>query len=215
MKSLYCALAALVIVAGSANALDMKSATPLGHTGDGSSRVAYACDDGNLDNAYFQASAAAYGNAFDVGAGGPLSRVEFWHYGWFTVVGPYDYDLKVYDETTCTEIASIPLVAADAFDSDQFEEEDLCDFGVDVSGPIVVAVNALSCFDPTDCYPDVYFDQTGVFDGCDRIVTVADPTLDCSLPVLNGDFTVRINVDECGSTPTEEASWGQLKGLYR
>lgn len=216
MKSLYCALAALVIVAGSANALDVKSATPMGHTGS-SGRVAYACDDGNLDNAYFENALTGYGNAFDVGAGGPLSSVEYWHYGWATLVGPYDYNLRVYDDGTCTEIGSIALQAADAFSSDQLEVEDLCDYGINVSGAIVVAVEPLSCSTPTDCYPDVYFDQTGVFDGCDRIIDVVGLT-GCGGPpngVANGDLTVRITVDECGVVPTEEHSWSAVKGLYR
>ena len=205
------ALALVVVLAVPAFAADVKLGNPH-QAPESSGRIGFLCDDGNLDNAYFALEQTVYGNAFDVGAGGPLSYVEYWHYGWFTLQGPYDYNLKVFDDATCTEIASIPLGAADAFDHDELEQEELCAYGVNVSGAIVVGVEPLSCFDPGDCYPDVYFDQTGPFDGCDRIIPLAAP--DCTSPV-NGDFTIRITVDECGGTPTSEETWGGVKSLYR
>ena len=205
-------VALAVVLAVPAFAADIK--TPNLHDAPfNNGRVAFVCDDDVLENAYFENELTAYGNAFDVGAGGPLSVVGFWHYGWFTQVGPYDYNLKVYDEATCTEIASIPLEAADAFDHDEFEEEDLCAYGVNVSGQIVVAVEPLSCAGPTDCYPDVYFERIAPINACSRIVDVATGA---GCDVANqDDFLLRITVDECGGTPTEDNTWGGVKNLYR
>jgi hypothetical protein len=44
-------------------------------------------------------------------------------------------------------------------------------------------------------------------------VLVADPS-DCNIPYGNGDFVLRIGVDEC-PTPTESTSWSQIKANYR
>jgi hypothetical protein len=182
------------------------------HHQDSSPRVAYQCDDGWLDNAYYENQGYGYGNGFSVGAGGPLSWIDFWHYGWSTWQGESQYQLHIFDEGTCTEVASIgPYAAADAYDMDQEEIEDLCGSGVSVTGDISVLVEPLSCASATDCYPDVYFDQTGTADGCDRVQDLAAP--DCS-PYWNGDFVLRIGVDECGS-PVEPTSWGGLKASYR
>jgi hypothetical protein len=175
-------------------------------------RLLYQCDDGFLDNAYFQNQGYVYGNAFNVGAGGPLSFVDFVHFGWNTWSGPSQYILHVYDEGTCTEIAALgPYTADDAYNSDVEQLQDLCATGVAVTGQISVLLEPLSCVAPNDCYPDVYFDQTGNLDGCDRVFPLTAP--DCT-PYLNGDFVFRIGVDECG-TATQSVTWGNVKALYR
>ena len=207
------AVALVAMMAVPAFAADIKSPN-LHDAPFNSGRVAFTCDDDVLSSAYFANALSAYGNAFDVGAGGPLSHVEFWHYGWFTLAGPYDYNLKVYDEATCTEIASIPLVAAHAFDHDELAVEDLCTYGIAVSGAIVVAVEPLSCAAPTDCYPDVYFDDVAPVNDCTRIVDTTGPS-GCDVGGFLNDHVLRISVDECGGTPTDEASWGGVKNLYR
>ena len=175
-------------------------------------RVYYQCDDGWLDNAYYQNQGYVYGNAFDVGAGGPLSYVDFFHFGWYTWSGPSQYNLRIYDDLTCTLITTIgPYTADDAYDHDVEQIQDLCPAGVVVTGQVGVLLEPLSCAAPSDCYPDVYFDQTGNFDGCDRVFPISAPS--CT-PYMNGDFVFRIGVDEC-ETATKSVSWGGVKALYR
>jgi hypothetical protein len=175
-------------------------------------RLLYMCDEGYLDNAYYENQGYVYGNAFDVGAGGLLSFIDFVHHGWFTWSGPSQYNLRVYDDATCTEIAVLgPYTADDAYSTDVEQLQNLCVENLVVTGQIGVLLEPLSCYQPTDCYPDVYFDQTGFFDGCDRVFPISAP--DCT-PYMNGDFVMRIGVDEC-DTPTQNATWGSVKALYR
>jgi hypothetical protein len=200
----------LVALAVPAMAVDTKG---LIHHQVAGPRVAFQCDDGFLDNAYYENQGYVYGNAFSVGAGGPLSTLEFWHYGWSTWSGPSQYNVHVYDDMTCTEIAVLgPYTADDAYYGDVDQFQDLCPEGLNVTGDVAVMVEPLSCASPTDCYPDVYFDQTGTFDGCDRLFPISAP--DCS-PYMNGDFVLRIFVDECGNTPAHNVSWGALKATYK
>lgn len=205
------ALFAAAMLVTPAIAFDMKG--NVHHQAPANPREIYQCDDGFLDNAYFENQGYAYGNAFNITTPGPLSTISYWHHGWFTLFGPYAYNVHVFDDATCTPICVIgPLEAADAYDHDEFEVEDLCDFQCAVTGNTIVAVEPLSCSAPNDCYPDVYFDQTGVFDGCDRILNLAAP--DCS-PQLNGDFVLQITVDECQPSPVQTSTWGHLKSIYR
>jgi hypothetical protein len=219
MKRLYCALAALGLLAAVATpglAIDVRGPNHHDAPFAGDPRVAYSCDEGFLDNGYFQDNLTAYSNAFAGVVAGPLTTIEYWHYAWFEVHGPYDYNVLVYDEDTCTEICAIgPLQAADAYDHDELESENLCDFGCNVDGNVVVGVQPLTVSPFGYYHPTVYFDQTGAFDGCDRLVDVASG-VGCDTPFMNGDFTIRIAVDECdGGTPTETTSWSQIKSEYR
>src|SRR5512143_2664564 len=81
-----------VAVAAPAMAVDLKGYVH--HQAPGP-RVLYQCDDGWLDNAYYENQGYVYGNAFNVGAGGPLSYVDFWHFGWYTWSGPSQYNLHI------------------------------------------------------------------------------------------------------------------------
>jgi len=215
MKQACYGLLALLFVAGLAApalAYDMKG--NVHHQGPQGPRMFYQCDDGNLDNGYYENQYVAYGNAFDVSASpGPLSWISFVHFGWFTLHGPYNYNIRVYDDLTCTQMCLIgPLEAADAYDHDEIEMEDLCTYQCMLTGPSAITVEPLSCYSSTDCYPDLYFDQTGPMDGCDRIIDINAP--DCT-PVLNGDFVLQVTVDECTPVPAEQVNWGTLKAIYR
>lgn len=216
MKSLYSALVACAIVAlavAPASALDVKA---FGGQSDHSSRVAYSCDEGAQDSAFYQNQGSLYGNAFDTGAGGPLSVVDFEHFG-FGFPGPYDYNIVVYAEGTCTVVGSVNgLSAVDAATVPGAESVDVCDADIQVSGSTVVTVEPLTCAAPNDCYPDVFFDASGVVNSCGRIVTGG---AGCDTPAQGSagplDFLLRASVDECGSTPTEVVTWSNVKNSYR
>ena len=78
----------VVVMAAPAMAIDTKGYV---HHQVVRPRVPYQCDDGWLDNAYYQNQGYVYGNAFDVGTGGFLAVVDFWHFGWYTWSGPSQY----------------------------------------------------------------------------------------------------------------------------
>ncbi len=183
-------------------------------------RTGFHCDDGFLDNAYYQHQGYVYGNAFDVGTGGALSFIAFWHYGWQTLDGPYDYNIRVFDEATCTEIAVITgLQADDAASTDQEEMRALLQYNVQVTGLISVLIEPLSCASPTDCFPCVYFDDTDPMNGCGRVFPLSAPQ--CT-PFDNRDFVLRIEVggagaccliDSCAVLEDALCSW--LDGIYQ
>lgn len=216
MKTLYCALAACTIVAlmaAPASALDVKA---FGGQSENSSRAAFSCDEGAQDNAFYQNQGSFFGNAFDVGAGGPLSQVDFEHFG-FGFAGPYDYNLVVLDEATCTVVGTVNgLSAQDAGTTAAQEIVDTCDEDIQVSGNTVVTVEPLTCLAANDCYPDLFFDSTGVVNSCGRIVAGG---AGCDTPAQSAtgplDFLLRITVDECEPTPTESVSWSHMKNTYR
>jgi hypothetical protein len=160
-------------------------------------RFMFQCDDGFLDSAYYQHQGYVYGNAFDVGTGGALAFIAFWHYGWQTLDGPYDYNIRVFDEATCTEIAVITgLQADDAASTDQEERRALLQYNVLVTGLISVLIEPLSCASPTDCFPCVYFDFTDPMNGCGRVFPLSAPR--CT-PYDARDFVLRIDVDVPGA----------------
>ncbi len=178
-----------VVVAAPTLAADLKGFV---HHQVAGPRDLYQCDEGFLDNAYYQNQGYVYGNAQDVGTGGLLSLVVFWHHGWFTWSGPSQYNLRIYDDLTCTEIATLgPFTADDAYDHDVEQVQDLNPANVYVSGQVGVLLEPLSCASPTDCYPCVYFDMTGNVDGCDRTFAIDSPN--CT-PVGWGDFVFRFEV---------------------
>lgn len=213
---------ALLILAGlclatSAMAVDLnKRATgqiPAGTTGF-TLDANFTCDNNSPSSAWFQADNQRFGNVFTFPAGSQLSRLEFVHFGFSTLVGPYNYDLELWDPTTCTLINTANgLSAANAFSTIQTEIEDLCARNLFASGTVAVTVDANSCFDPTDCYPDVLYDDN-LFVVCPIIVDV--PTVTC-LDVSDqaGPFMLRVDYDTCPPTSTVPSSWGKVKSLYR
>jgi hypothetical protein len=180
-----------------------------------SPRDCYSCDEDWLDNGLYQSNQMVYGNAFDVGAGGPLSLIEFYHYSWYELVGPYEYYVVVYDEGTCSRICEIgPFSAADAYDHHEMEVEDLCASGCVVTDRVVVGIRPMSISTLGWYHPTVDIDETGFNDECDRRVDYATGA-GCDIPDVTGDFVLRICVDECGPTAAEPTSWGRMKSLYR
>jgi hypothetical protein len=171
-----------------------------------------ACDDGNPASGYYQWDTARYGNIFTLPAGTRLSAVEFAHYG-FGFSGPYDYDLEMWDATSCTMIAEIPgLVAQDAASGIGVEQVYLCPFNLVMGGNVIVAIDANTCPDPTDCYPDLLFDdQVGVF--CPFIVDAT--TGECvDVSANGGPFLLRLEINGC-PVPALPRTWGSMKSLYR
>lgn len=175
--------------------------------------VILGCDNGNAFSAFFQKDNARYGNVFNFPPGSKLTAFEFLHYGFQTLVGPYNYDLELWDWNTCTYIGGVNnLQAADAFASVQAEYENVCNSNLIVSGDVAVTVDANSCFDPTDCYPDVLFD--------DQILVVCPVVVDLDFNVCygvedqSGPFIFRVEYNNC-PVPVTPASWGKVKVLYR
>lgn len=227
MRLLLFVLLAVTLV-GSASAIDFstKADSPAYQL---TSRVGLYCSGINFDSAFFQDGQAIYGNTFDVGAGGPLSYLDFTHYG-YGFSGPYNYTLFVYDPATCTELASVPgLVAGDAGSSPVEEIVDLCAYNVSVTGIVLVGLQPLTCYAVGDCYPDIAFDWNGdgdtpgTIDGCGSIVdlsTVPPGCFQITATDTSGasqvvDFLFGIWVDECPPTATQPTTWGNVKGLYR
>lgn len=173
------------------------------------------CDDGTPESAYFQDNVYRFGNLFDFGAGALLSSVEFAHYG-FGFAGPYNYDIELWDATSCTFIASVNnLVAANAATAIQVETVPLCASNLYVDGPVVVALDANTCADPTDCYPDLLYDaQLNVL--CPVIVDATNPAAaDCyDQSSVSGPFLLRVETNNC-PVPSKLDSWGKVKVLYR
>lgn len=173
------------------------------------------CDNGNLENAYFQDANWRIGNLFDFGSGALISSIEFVHYG-FGFPGPYNYDIELWDPTSCTFISSVNgLVAADAAAAPEAELVSLCPQNLYVTGPVIVAIDPNTCADPTDCYPDIiYDDQIGVF--CPVIVDATNPAAaDCyDQSSVSGPFLLRVETNNC-PVPAKSGSWGSVKVLYR
>ena len=170
------------------------------------------CDDGNANSAYYQWDTGRYGNFFTLPANTRLSAVEFAHYG-FGFEGPYDYDLEMWDGTSCTMIAEVPgLVAQDAAYGIGVEQVYLCPFNLVMGGNVIVAIDANTCLEPSDCYPDLlYDDQVGVF--CPFIVDAT--TGECfDVSAHSGPFLLRLEINGC-PVPTIPRNWGSVKGLYR
>ncbi len=174
----------------------------------------YACDDGIASSAYFQGTDDRLGNSFNFGSGAVLSTVAFAHYG-FGFSGPYNYDLEVWDPTSCTFIAAKNgLVAADAANDAVIENVDLCGSNLFVAGEALVAVDPNSCLSATDCYPDILFDdQVGVY--CPYIIVTASTAPVCfDYSPYSGPFLLQVETDNC-PTPAVKHSWGSVKTLYR
>lgn len=174
-----------------------------------------SCDNQTPESAYFQDDNWRFGNLFDFGAGALISTVQFAHFG-FGFDGPYQYDIELWDPTSCTLIGSVDnLVAADAALEAQVETVPLCASNLYADGPMVVAIDANTCLDPTDCYPDLLFDgQINVF--CPVIVDATSPAAaDCyDQSNLSGPFLLRVETNNC-PVPSKVDSWGKVKVLYR
>jgi hypothetical protein len=172
------------------------------------------CDDGVAANAYYQNTDDRLGNLFSFGASARLSRVAFAHYG-FGFPGPYMYDIEIWDPASCTFVtAKNNLVAQDAANAIAVEDVDLCSDNILVSGNELVMIDPNSCLAPTDCYPDLLFDdQTGVV--CPVIINNASTAPACyDVSPYSGPFLLRVETDNC-PVPTKKTSWGELKTLYR
>lgn len=196
-------------------AVDFTTRTPLPSGTESATGLAavYVCDNGTLNSAFFQDDGGRYGNLFNFPANSLLSSVEFVHFGYNTLFGPYSYDLEMWDLASCTPVAFINgLSAADAYSAPQIEQENLCAYGVLLSGNVIVAVDANSCFDPTDCYPDVMFDDNY---GASCPYVVDATALQCFSQMGNsGAFLLRVETDNC-PVPAKKDSWGSVKQIYR
>ena len=204
-------LLASLLSAVSAHAFDV--ARPLqSHATPNFTLVAQVCDNGVNFNAFFQADIRRYGNEFNFGAGARLSSIEMVHDGWETLFGPYMFDVELWDVTTCTLIASADnLAASDAFDGAITESFNLCPFELEAAGAVGVMIDANSCSDPSDCYPDISWDNTTP--ECQWIITPGAPSL-CQFSPTAGDFLLRVDLDNC-PTPTRPVTWGTIKQKYR
>jgi hypothetical protein len=191
---------------------DQKTVMPEGITLNFTLAQVLACDNGTANNAYFQADVARYGNLFNLGSSARLSHLEFAHYG-FGFSGPYNYDIELWDPTSCTVIATVDgLVAQDAADFFVVESVDLCPRQLVASGNVIVAIDANSCAVPSDCYPDVLFDtQINVL--CPFIVDAAGGVC-IDVSDQSGPFLLRLEIDNC-AVPVKPGTWGALKQLYR
>jgi hypothetical protein len=172
------------------------------------------CDDGSPMSAYYQNTDDRIGNVFDFGSGAVLSAVGFAHYG-FGFAGPYNYDLELWDPTSCTFIASVNnQVASDAASSVPFDVLNVCGSNLFVAGNVGVMIDPNSCLSPTDCYPDILFDdQIGV--PCPYIIADASTAPAClDYSPVSGPFIVEVETDNC-PTPAAKHSWGSVKTLYR
>lgn len=172
------------------------------------------CDNGVTWSGWFQYADDRLGNVIDFGAGGTLSSVTFDHYDYSTV-GPYAYDLEVWDPTSCTLVAGkYNLSAASSVFTNTFETVNLCGTGITVSGPTFVGIHPKTCNSPTDCYPNLVFDsQLNV--ACPVIISNASTAPFCGdVSPFGGPFLLRAAVNEC-TTPSLDRTWGQLKSYYR
>jgi hypothetical protein len=212
------ALLAVMLTAVSAFALDAKSPVSEAIAPHPIDFTLVSCDNGVEFNALLQGTAPYYGNVFDFGAISQLSRLEFYHCGWATLAGPYNYNVELWDLATCTRVGqALGKQAADAINCSGpspsiLEVEPLCDDNLMASGFTIVAINPNSCFASNDCYPDLTFDnQINV--ACPFVITPA--TLVCTdLSPSFGPFLLRADLNGC-QTGTETKSWGSVKTLYR
>jgi hypothetical protein len=202
-------LTASLLLATTAFAFD-QARTPASNPSPDFVLAVQSCDNGIDASAFFQADDSRYGNNFAFGASSVLSSIEMVHNGYQTVVGPYSFDVELYDDATCTFISSADnLSAANAFSGSITETFNLCSFQLTAAGSVNVTIDANSCFDPTDCYPDVEFDNT-VPPTCQRIVT---PGPTCVQSSNGGNFLLRVDLNNC-PTPASKPSWGAIKVRY-
>jgi hypothetical protein len=209
----FVVLASLAL-ASSAPAIDFnqKSVMPETTAPDFTMAQVLACDNGNPQSAYFQSDVGRYGNLFNLGNGARLSHLEFAHFG-FGFPGPYNYDLELWDPTSCTLVLAVNgLVAQDAANDIMVESVDLCPRNLTAAGNVIVAIDANSCATPSDCYPDVLYDpQLNVF--CPVIVDAS--TGQCfDVSADSGPFLLRLEIDNC-AVPTVPKTWGAVKNIYR
>ncbi len=197
---------AIMLIAASAFAMDMRTGTQ-SMVDWPSDRDAYSCDSEIFDSGFYQ-DMIIYGNAFDVGAGGMLTTVEFWHYAWGEVAGPYDYTLFVMDEATCAVLCQFDLQAADSMNDHVLEVVDLSAEGCMVSGNIVVGVLPLTVSPYGYYHPTLDFEYSPL-DGCMRQVV---DFVGCDTPLDNGDFLLRITVET--TTATDGVSFSTVKAIY-
>jgi hypothetical protein len=170
-------LALLILtMAGSAAAMDIKS------TGDPiqAARYGVSCAGINFDSAFYQHPLTVYGNTLDAGTGGQLTTLTFTHKG-YGFVGPYSYNLFVFDPATCTKLYEQDgLSAANAAAGAVTETVPLTAYNWSVTGFFLIGIEPLTCAAATDCYPDVGFDYdaltpTPVVGGCGSAVDLTDP----------------------------------------
>jgi hypothetical protein len=210
-------LAGLLAATG-ALALDMHRRAPVGHplllTAPNSVNTVIGCDDNTFGSAYYQGTDDRLGNLFNFGSGSVLSAVGFYHYG-FGFSGPYNYNLEIWDPASCTLVtAKNGLVAADAANAPVFDVVDTCPDQMYLTGNLAVMLDPNTCAAPSDCYPDLIFDdQINVT--CPIIINNASTSPACyDVSTFNGPFMLRIDINDC-ATPTHKGSWGQLKSTYR
>lgn len=200
-----------LLAAGSAFAFD---ARPLRiSTNPNFTLTVLVCDNGIDYNAYFQDDSRRYGNDFDFGPNPvQLSSVEFTHNGYFTLFGPYAFDIELWDPATCTFMASADALAAnDAYYGSITESFNVCPEQLYGWGQVAVMIDANSCYAPNDCFPVVSFDDEPRT--CQRIITPGTPSL-CQIDPGRGDFLLRVDVNNC-ATDSRPATWGTIKSRYR
>lgn len=203
-------LMASLILAASAFAFD-QARTPATNPSPDFVLAVQSCDNGVDNSAFFQDDAARYGNNFAFGASSLLSAIEFVHNGYGTVVGPYLFDVELWDDATCTFLGSVDnLFAPDAFTGSITSSFNLCAANLSASGSVNVVIDANSCFNPSDCYPDIEFDNQ-VPPTCQRIVIPATPQ--CGQSANGGNFLLRVDLNNC-PTPASKPSWGAIKVRY-
>lgn len=208
-----------LLAAGSSFALDLRpqqapQANPQQQNRGPVGNAVLGCDNGITWSGYFQYTDDRLGNKLNFGGGGMLSSVSFTHYDYGTA-GPYNYNLEVWDPTSCTLVAARNgLVAASSVFANTTETVDLCANNIHVSGNLIVAIDPNTCNNAFDCYPDLVYDnQLNV--ACPYIISDASTAAVCSdVSQFSGPFLLHAAVDEC-VVPVREASWGQIKAIYR
>jgi len=209
-----------MVLAASAQAISLKK-SPVGESRQNPvDFTLVGCDDGFEFNALFQGNANSYGNVFNFGAvSSQLDRIEFYHCGWNTLGGPYDYNVELWDRATCTRVAvAVGKQAADAFDCSGpspsvLEVEALCNDNLRSVGQTIVAIDPNSCAAPNDCYPDLTFDDQ-IFITCPFTIAQGPPAVCSDVSGSFGPFLLRIDLNGC-QTSIPEHSWGGIKTLYR
>ena len=198
MKRLATTLLVVVglLSAASALALDLHQQAPQSKPGHlsrpASAAAALGCDDGVTFSGWFQYTDDRLGNLFDFGAGSTLSSVSFTHYDYSTA-GPYSYNLEVWDPASCTYVTGKSgLTAASSVWANTTETVDLCSSNIVLAGNMIVAIDPNTCNSPTDCYPNLVFDdQLNV--ACPVIINNASTSPACyDLSPYGGPFLLRV-----------------------
>jgi len=216
LATTMCVVAGL-LVATSAMAINLQRAPQSASTRANRPMDAAAtlgCDDGVTWGGWYEGADDRLGNTFNFGSGSTLSRVTFTHYDYSTV-GPYDYDLEVWDPSSCTFASrKAGLVAANSVYTNTTEIVDTCPDALYLSGSMLVAVHPKTCNTPTDCYPDLVYDnQLNV--ACPVIINNASTAPVCyDVSSYAGPFLLRVDINDC-PTPVHRGTWGQLKSVYR